>query len=216
MNGLENMFLSDVMDDHLVAARVFGSSDNPGCNLTSVIHPLEPFKPYKALISLEDLIPGTRGMSAIGRALTSAYHDLKDHSGPKSIFLITDGGDSCGNAKYINDLRDVLSGNAKYKDFSIDVFGFNLDSKFMDLYKDFAQKTGGDFYPFGTFIELSSYLEDLSNVHLNGGQLEIVSENENGERFLVLDSYNSPVAYGSVGKPVRVLEGTYSIQIPNS
>ena len=65
-------------------------------------------------------------------------------------------------------------------------------------------------------VELSSSLEDWSNVYLNGGQLEIVSENETGEGFVVVNAYGSIVASGVVGKPVRVLEGNYSIRVLGS
>ncbi len=207
INALENLFLQGKMEDHLVGVRVFGSSDNPGCNLTSLIHPLEPFKPYKALMSLEDLIPA--GQSALTRALKSAYLDLKNHPGPKSIFLITDGGDSCDQNPTI--IRDLLNNSST--DFTLEVFGFNLNSKLQSAYKKLAKDTGGSFHPFITLVELSSSLEDWSNVYLNGGQLEIVSENETGEGFVVVNAYGSIVASGVVGKPVRVLEGNYSIRV---
>ena len=53
-------------------------------------------------------------------------------------------------------------------------------------------------------------------MYLNGGQLEVVSENEYGEGFVVVNSYGSIVASGVVGKPVRVLEGNYSIRVLGS
>ncbi len=210
INALESLFLQGKMEDHLVGVRVFGSSDNPDCYLTSLIHPVEPFKPYKALMSLEDLIPA--GESALTRSLKSAYLDLKNHPGPKSIFLITDGGDSCEENPTI--IKDVLKSNSS--DFTLEVFGFNLNSKLQSAYKALAKETGGSFHPFITLVELSSSLEDLSNVYLNGGQLEIVSENEKGEGFVVVNSYGSIVASGVVGKPVRILEGNYSVRVLGS
>ncbi len=210
LNGLENLFLQGKMEEDLVAVRVFGSNENSGCNLTSLIHPLEPFKPYKALIALEDMVPS--GESSLTRALQSAYLDLKNHPGPKSIFLITDGGDSCGESPW--DIARALNKNSS--DFTLEVFGFNLSSKMQSAYKKLTKETGGSFHPFITLVELSSSLEDLSNVYMNGGQLEIVSSEQNSEGFVVVDSYGSIVASGFIGKPVRLLEGTYSVRVLGS
>ena len=210
LNGLENLFLQGGLEEELVALRVFGSNENSDCNLTSLVHPLESFKPYKALISLEDMVPS--GASALTRALKSAYLDLKNHPGPKSIFLITDGGDSCGESPW--DIARALNKNSP--DFTLEVFGFNLSSKMQSAYKNLTKETGGSFYPFVTLVELSSLLEDLAKVNMNGGQLEIVSDEQKGEGFVVLDSYGSIVASSSVGKPVRLLEGTYSIRVLGS
>lgn len=204
--GIQNLFLT-MPDESVVSMRVFGSDAEPGCERTELVHPLGPVNTYKALSDFLDLVPA--GDSAVTRALTSAALDLRTHPGPQAIFLVTDGGDSCGEdpAATVRALAE-----AGYE-FSLEIFGYSLNAELQAAYRRVAQSTGGDFHPFVSGVELSEALERLSSTYYQGGQVVVMSRDRPDAPILILDAYGQITARGMVGIPVTVPVGTYSVRV---
>ncbi|MCH7493718.1 hypothetical protein IIA16_03275 [bacterium] len=204
--GVENLLLG-FPEDILFAMRVFGSDAAPGCDRTNLVHPLGKLRPFVAVTRFLDLVPA--GESALSRAIVSAALDLRVNEGPRSIFIITDGGDSCGQDPG-STVRALL---AEGHDFTLEVFGYSLPANLQTAYRRLAQSTGGDFHPFVSIVELASALEGAADIHLTGGELLVVSAERTNAPLLILDSYGQIAARGLVGQSIPLSAGYYSVRI---
>lgn len=204
--GVENLVLG-MPEDSLFAFRVFGSDAAQGCERTESVHALGPLRTFAAITKFLDLVPA--GESAISRAIVSSALELRANDGPRSIFIITDGGDSCGQDPG-STVRALL---AEGHEFTLEVFGYSLPPDLQTAYRRLAQTTGGDFHPFVSVVELASALESTAAVHLTGGQLMVISAERPDAPLLILDSYGQIAGRGLVGRPIPLPAGNYSVRV---
>lgn len=185
-----------IPDDAIATLRVFGHRTAEGrkgdCEDSELMVPLARIdKPryIRAVSSIKAL-----GTTPLGYSLRQAAGNFSAGSGSKTIILITDGREECGDnpAQAVKDLR------AQGLDVRVNVVGFDLaEESVKQQMREVASLTGGHFFDARGAAGLrDSILQALA------------------VPFDVVDSAGKTIQSGTVGQtPISMPEGIYSVVI---
>jgi hypothetical protein len=124
-DSLERLVGEAMAEQLPVALRTFGGKSGKARSVcqTRLAVPLRPLVRADMLSRIRGLQAVPRTKTPIGVALAAVADDLKDVEGPRSVVLVTDGGETCGGdpAAAIDELR------AGGIDVTVNIVGFALE-----------------------------------------------------------------------------------------
>jgi hypothetical protein len=151
--------LLKIPNDVNVGLRVFGQSAQPAafaCNATALLVPPGTNNRKSMMTKIRPLIP--TGMTPLTYAIRSAAEsDLRALPGKKTIILISDGQDTCGEdpCAYIKSLR------SRGINIKLDIVGLNIEENAArDQLNCIAANSGGKYYNADTAAKL---IESISH-----------------------------------------------------
>jgi len=146
-----------------VVLRVYGhrSSNSEkdraaGCRDTELIAPIQTLNRQ----AMKDAIGGfqARGWTPIGSSLQAAEKDLPA-SGQRTIVLVSDGLDTCGQPDPCEVARDMARRGVNLK---VHTVGFQVDAQAREQLRCIAAATGGTYQDAGNAVALTGQLKQLS------------------------------------------------------
>jgi Ca-activated chloride channel family protein len=158
-------------DGHPTGLRLYGSQQQKGCTDTRLAEPVRPLD----RAAIKDAVAKVRpkGDTPIGYSLRKAADDLPERSGgatgQRTIVLISDGEDNCGDPRPCEVAREL---GKQGIDLRIDAIGFEVRGKAREELECVARAGSGAYYDAPDADALARQLQRAGRLSVDGYRLK--------------------------------------------
>jgi len=190
-----NQIIDGLPDEMNVGLRMYGHryklNDSKACQDTELVAPIGPIDKTRLNAEVDKVTP--RGKTPLVHSVLEGIKDFKDIKGGM-IVLISDGIESCDGD--IDSIAPAVQDAGL--ELKVNIIGFDIkDAEAREQLEAIAASTGGAYLDARDSDQLLSSLEQTLKVE-----------------FVLLDAEGNIKVKGTVGgKPVEILEGTYTLRL---
>ncbi len=175
-----------------VGLRTYGHRRSGDCNDIELVVPPGPLDPANMTAHINAINPVRLGQTPLGASLSLAGEDLKAVSGDVRVVLVTDGEETC-RADPVRVAAQLRANNPR---LTLDVIGFNVDSRTSARLGAIAQAGGGRYFDAADAQQLVDALRQSVL-----------------RTYRVRDAAGNEVYTGQLGSSANLPAGRYTVEI---